>query len=117
MAGGGVVSINWYATLFRGDLFADAVAEVAAPVSLKYGASRYTVLRNRDDMYQIRLLVWFESKDDYYRWWEGPEMIEFRARYSGKYQVPIDYNWHDDLGTYNVEGVYVPADEYEEEEV
>jgi hypothetical protein len=92
----GVIHIQWYATLFRGEMFADAVAEIAAPVSLKYGATRYTVQRSRDDMYRILEQIWFSSKEDWYRYWEGPEMREFRARYSGKYQVPITYVWHDE---------------------
>jgi hypothetical protein len=92
----GVVHIQWYATLFRGDMFADAVAEIAAPVSLQYGAKRYTVQRSQDDAYRILQQVWFSSKDDWYRYWEGPEMREFRARYAGKFQVPIVYVWYDE---------------------
>jgi hypothetical protein len=92
----GVVHIQWYATVFRGDVFADAVAEVAAPAALAYGATRYTVQRSQDDGYRIVELIWFESKDDWYRYWEGPEMREFRARHSGKYQVPLTYIWHDE---------------------
>jgi hypothetical protein len=30
---------------------------------------------------------------NWYEFWEGPEMIEFRARWMGKYQVPIVYAW------------------------
>ncbi len=88
--------VQWYATVFRGDMFVDAVAEFAAPVTLEYGALRYTVQRSLDDPYKILEQIWFESKDDWYRYWEGPEMREFRARYSGKYQVPITYTWHDE---------------------
>jgi len=68
-----VVHIKWYATVLRGDLFADAVAEMA-PITLRYGATRYAVHRSEDD-----------------RFWESPELVEFRARYSGKYQAPITY--------------------------
>lgn len=93
----GVIHIQWYATLLRGDMFADAVAETAAPVAMRYGATRFTVQRSRDDRYRILQATWFDSKDDWYRYWEGPEMIEFRARYMGKYQVPIVYIWHDEL--------------------
>lgn len=92
----GVIHIQWYSTLFRGDMFADAVAEKAAPLSLKYGATRYTVQRSLDDQYKLLQQIWFENKDDWYRYWEGPEMIEFRARMMGKYQVPITYVWHEE---------------------
>jgi hypothetical protein len=103
--------VQWYATVFRGDMFVDAVSEVAAPATLKYGASRYSVQRSQDDAYRIIQQIWFDSKDDWYRYWEGPEMREFRARYSGKYQVPITYVWHSE---YAADGVapeaVVPAD-------
>ena len=92
----GVVHIQWYATLFRGDDLVDAVADWAAPVALDYGATRYTVQRSLDDQYKILQQIWFESKDDWYRYWEGPELREFRARNSGRYQVPIVYVWHDE---------------------
>jgi len=93
---GGVVHIPWYATVLRGDLFADAVS-AAAPLSLRYGATRYAIHRSRDDSYNIRMMLWFEDKSDWYRFWEGPEMTEFRRRYSGKFQIPISYIWHDEL--------------------
>ena len=48
----GVVQIPWYATLFRGDQFADALEEIA-PVAMRYGATEYRVYRNRDDMYKF----------------------------------------------------------------
>jgi hypothetical protein len=92
----GVVHIQWYATVFRGNLFVEAVSEWAAPVSLNYGATRYAVQRSLDDPYRILQQVWFEDHDDWYRYWDGPEMIEFRARYMGKYQIPITYVWYDE---------------------
>jgi hypothetical protein len=42
-------------------------------------------------------MSWFESKADWYRYWEGPEMIEFRRRNMGHYQIPINYVWMDEL--------------------
>ena len=92
----GVVHIPWYATVFRGDLFAGRVAEMA-PLSLRYGATKYAVHRSRDDMYKIHLMMWFPSKSDWYRFWESPELIEFRARNVSKYQIPITYVWHDEI--------------------
>jgi hypothetical protein len=92
----GVVHIPWYATLFRGDKLAAAVSEVAA-VSLRYGATQYRVHRSRDDAYRITQMVWFESRLDWERYWEGPEMVAFRAEWIGKYQVPVLYAWHDEI--------------------
>ncbi len=102
-AGKGVMHIQWYATIFRGSMFADAVAEFAGPEALRYGATRFSVQRSRDDAYKIVQQMWFNSSDDWYRYWEGPEMREFRGRYAGKYQVPIVYTWHDEHGAGSVD--------------
>jgi hypothetical protein len=92
----GVVHIPWYATLFRGDKLAAAVCE-AAEASTRYGATQYRVHRSRDDKYRITQMVWFESRFDWERYWESPEMVAFRAEWTGKYQVPVLYVWHDEL--------------------
>jgi len=92
----GVVWIPWYSTLFRKDDFAQAVAEIA-PLALRYGATQYAVHRSRDDRYRITQMSWFERKEDWYRYWDGAEMIEFRRRHQGRYQSPITYVWHDEI--------------------
>ena len=92
----GVVHIPWYATLFRSDELAAAVAEVSA-LALRYGATKYQVHRSTDDRYKILQMVWFESKTDWYRYWDGPEMITFRRRMSSRYQVLLTYVWHEEL--------------------
>ena len=92
----GVVHIDWYATVLRQDAFAAEVAYVA-PLALRYGATQYAVHRSRDDRYKISQMAWFESKVDWYRYWEGVEMIEFRRRNVGRYQIPINYVWMDEL--------------------
>jgi hypothetical protein len=92
----GVVWIPWYATVLRQEAFAAEVAAVA-PLALRYGATQYSVHRSRDDRYRITQMAWFESKQNWYRYWDGPEMIEFRARNSGHFQVPVVYVWHDEL--------------------
>ena len=103
--------VQWYATVFRAEMFVDAVSEFAAPASLQYNAKRYSVQRSQDDHYKITQQIWFESKADWYRYWEGPEMVEFRARYSGKYQIPITYTWHDEFAADGEDPVAVtPAD-------
>lgn len=94
--GGGVVHISWYATVLRKDVFADAVAD-AAPLCLRYGATRYAVHQSLDDMYKITQMMWFPSRGDWYRYWEGPEMTEFRRRFLGRYQIPITYVWHQQI--------------------
>ena len=90
--------VQWYATVLRQNVFAEAVAEVA-PIALRYGATQYQVHVNDDDRYKITQMTWVPNHAAWYSFWEGPEMIEFRARYSGKYQVPIVYGWADEIAS------------------
>ena len=90
----GVAQIPWYATLFRGDQFAAAVAEVA-PIAMRYGALDYIVYRNRDDQYKFMQCATFESKEDWEAYWYGPEMTTFKTVHSGWYQVPVLYTFAD----------------------
>jgi hypothetical protein len=90
----GTVIVPWYATGFRSDGFAAALNEVAA-VALRYGATSYAVYRARDDRYKLQQMAVFETPLDWERYWEGPEMIDFRTRHSSWHQVPILYGWWD----------------------
>jgi hypothetical protein len=90
----GTVHIPWYATVFRGDKLADALAEIA-PVALRYGASDFSVQRSRDDLYKFLHMTTFEDKLDWERYWYGPEFNDWRAEYSSYYQVPVLYVWND----------------------
>lgn len=92
----GVVHIPWYATGFRGDKLAEAVTAGAA-ASIRYGATRYSIQRSRDDRYKILQMVWFESKSDWEAYWEGPEMTALRTRCSGWFQIPVLYAWQDEI--------------------
>jgi hypothetical protein len=92
----GVVWIPWYATFAREESFAHAVAQLA-PLALRYGATQYSVHRSLDDRHQITQMSWFETKEDWYRFWDGPELAEFRRRHTGHYQIPLTYTWHDEL--------------------
>lgn len=92
--GNGVVFINWYSTVFRGDRFERAVAEIA-PVALRYGATEYRVYRGRDDLYKFIQMATFESKVDWERYWYSEEFTDWRADYSSWYQVPVVPQWND----------------------
>jgi hypothetical protein len=94
MAVAGVVHIPWYATGFRGDDLAEGLAEISA-LSVRYGARSYVVYRARDDRYKFLQVLEFETKLDWERYWEGPELIEFRVNCSGWFQVPVVYGWQD----------------------
>jgi len=98
MAGGGpgVVHIPWYATLFRGDGFEAAVAEIA-PIALRYRATEYEVYRARDDTYKFLQSATFPSALDFERYWYGEEFSQWRSDYSSWYQVPVLYTWMDRL--------------------
>jgi hypothetical protein len=84
--------VRWYATVLRQGMFAEKVAEVA-PVALHYGATQYRVHVDNDDRYKINQMTWVPDHPSWYAFWEGPEMLEFRARWMGKYQIPIVYAW------------------------
>ena len=91
---GGGVHIPWYATGFRHDAFAEALAAFA-PVVMRYGATEYQVFRSRDDRYKFLQTATFESKLEWERFWEGEEAIAFRVNHQGWYQVPVLYVWND----------------------
>jgi hypothetical protein len=112
----GVVHIQWYATILRQESFAELVSRVA-PLALRYGATQYSVHRSQDDRYRITQMSWFASKRDWYRYWDGPEMTEFRRRYMAHYQIPITYTWFDELitGSLGPEVLLPPAPEPEPE--
>jgi quinol monooxygenase YgiN len=95
----GVVHVPWYATVFRGDKLEAALQEIA-PLALRYGATSYAVHRNRDDPYKMLQMSAFESKQDWERYWNGPDMIRFRAVNQSLYQVPLLYSW----ATITIEG-------------
>ena len=91
-----LVWVQWYSTVLRQNAFAAEVALVA-PIALRYGATRYQVHVSNDDRYRITQMAWFDNKTDWYRYWDGPEMIEFRARNAGHFQIPITYVWVDEI--------------------
>ena len=101
--------VNWYATVLRQDMFAAEVARIA-PLALRYGATQYAVHVNQDDRYKITQMTWVEDHTDWYRYWEGPEMIEFRASLMGKYQIPIVYAWAEEIAS-GAMGPQVPTPE------
>ena len=90
----GTVIVPWYATGFRAERFEPELNEAAA-VALRYGAGSYAVYRSRDDRYRFQQLASFAEHLDWERYWEGPEMVHFRANHSGWYQVPVLYGWWD----------------------
>ena len=90
----GVVHIPWYATLFRGDQFEEALHEIA-PLALRYGATDFAVYRSRDDRYKFLQLASFEDKVSWEGYWYGPEFNDWRTTHSSWFQIPIIYAWHD----------------------
>jgi len=90
----GVVHLPFYATGFRGDDLEAALSKLA-PISLRYGATRYDVYRSRDDRYKFLHTTSFDSKEDFERYWYGEEFSDWRRDFSSWYQVPIVYSWND----------------------
>ncbi len=105
----GIVSIPWYATVFRGDQLETALKEIA-PLALRYGATEYTVYRSRDDRYKFMQTASFEDGADFDRYWYGPEFSRFRSEHSGWYQVPILHYWNDQVAAGAVEAEPVASD-------
>jgi hypothetical protein len=99
----GTVIVPWYATGFRAEGFEEALNEVAA-VALRYGASSYAVYRSRDDRYRFQQLASFAEHVDWERFWEGPEMTNFRVRHSSWYQIPVLYGWWDQTASGGIGG-------------
>lgn len=90
----GTVHVPWYATLFRGDRFEEALAEISA-IAPRYGATSYSVHRYRDDRYKFLQILGFGEKAAFTAYWEGPEFTRWRAIHSGWFQVPVVYGWAD----------------------
>lgn len=93
------IYVPFYATVFRADGLEEALQEIA-PLSLRYGASAYTVFRGGDDRYRYHTIFQFDDKADWERYWYGPEFVEWRQRYSSWFQVPVVY----DAGSLVAEG-------------
>jgi hypothetical protein len=91
---GGVVTLPWYATGFRGDDLEAALQELT-PLCTRYGATRYMVYRWRDDRYKFLMSMEFPSKSGWDAFWFSPEFTDMRAACSGWYQVPLLYTWAD----------------------
>ncbi|MGO9487574.1 MAG: hypothetical protein ACLQBB_00930 [Solirubrobacteraceae bacterium] len=94
----GTMIVPWYATGFRADGFEAALNEAAA-TALRYGATSYAVYRARDDRYKFQQLAVFEEYIEWERYWEGDEMVYFRAAHSSWYQVPVLYGWWDETAS------------------
>ena len=90
----GVVNIPWYATVFRGDGLEQALREIA-PVSLRYGATDFEVIRSNDDRYRFFHFSHWERKADFEAYWYSPEFADWRADYTSWFQVPVVYTWFD----------------------
>lgn len=104
----GVVHIPWYATGFRGDDLAAALADISA-VALRYGARTHSIYRYRDDRYKFLQTAEFENKADFEAYWHGPEFVDFRVLCSSFYQVPVLYGWTDLVTSGSIEAEPVHA--------
>jgi hypothetical protein len=98
----GTVIVPWYATGFRANGFEEALNEIAS-VALRYGASSYAVYRSRDDRYRFQQFAHFDEHLDWERFWDGPEMTDFRVRHSSWYQIPVLYGWWDQTAAGSIE--------------
>jgi hypothetical protein len=105
----GTVIVPWYATGFRANGFEEALNEIAS-VALRYGASSYAVYRSRDDRYRFQQFAHFDEHVDWERFWDGPEMTDFRVRHSSWYQIPVLYGWWDQTAGGRIDGERPPTE-------
>jgi hypothetical protein len=101
-AGPFTILLPWYATLFRGDRFEEALKEIA-PVAMRYGATSYHVYRSQEDLYQFWQWTTVPDKVSWERYWYGPEFQVWRAEHASWYQVPIVYTVAAEIATGAIE--------------
>jgi quinol monooxygenase YgiN len=90
----GVVHLPVYATGFRGDDL-EASLQILAPMSMRYGATRYEVFRSRDDRYKFLMSIDFDDHGAWEAFWYGEEFTDWRISCSSWFQVPLLYVWND----------------------
>jgi hypothetical protein len=86
--------IAFYAVGLRAD-DVDAALSQLAPISGRYGASHWAIYRSGDDRYKFLLTADFANKNDFQKFWYGPEAEEFRVAMQGSYQNPVIYVAHE----------------------
>ena len=98
----GIVHVPWYATGLRHEKLAVALSGIAS-IALRYGARSYAVYRYNDDRYKFLQMAEFDHKEQWERYWNGPEFTDFRVLASSWYQVPVLYGWTDLIASGTVE--------------
>jgi len=90
----GVLHLPIYATGFRGDDLEYALSQLV-PISTRYGATRYDVVRSRDDQYKFLISIEWDDKRDWEAYWYGEEFTDFRRACTSWFTVPLLYVWND----------------------
>ena len=75
-----LVAVSWYATIAPQGLVRRRRRQRSRRSRCATAPPSTRSTSHNDDRYKITQMTWFDSKDDWYRYWDGPEMIEFRAR-------------------------------------
>ncbi len=88
------MSVDWVATPFRGEQFAEGWRP-AAEAAMNYGATGFALLRSREDNLAFTQLAFFEEKLEWERYWFSEEISDARAAAAGLFQVPVLPKWHD----------------------
>jgi hypothetical protein len=86
--------ITFYANGLQADNLSAGLEQLAA-IAPRYNASHWVVYRSSDDRYRQILIVDFDDKRDFQKYWYGPEAGEFRVAMSGVYQNPVVYIAHE----------------------
>lgn len=88
------VLIPFYATGLRGDDLEGLLRETVGHAG-RFGATRSAVYRSREDPYGFQVLLHFEDKSDWTRYWHSEEFVEMRTRGGSWFQKPLQYDMHD----------------------
>jgi hypothetical protein len=89
-----LVTVQWIATPFRGEQFAEAWRP-AAEAAMNYGATGFALLRSHDDHLAFTQLAFFDDELDWERYWYSEEISDARAAAHGLFQLPVTPMWHD----------------------
>lgn len=90
------VLIPFYANGLRGDQLGELLQSTARH-AVRFGAVRTSCYRSQEDAYSFQLVLHFEDKADWLRYWHSDEFVATRTRGGSWFQKPLAYEMHEIL--------------------
>ena len=90
------VTIPFYATGLRGNDLG-ALLERTARHAVRYGAVRTSAYRSQEDAYAFLLVLHFDEKGDWQRFWHSDEFVATRTEGASWFQKPLQYEMNEIL--------------------